>query len=1261
MTASRLSAGPSCETGKLITQVVGKDHPDQQQLLLVSAKGDQVYPSQPEKLDHALYSSVLEVWDHIDGAHLHLQIATIAGEPIRLPLLSNPQVTPRQADAQFNQIVPVLPFVPLPGSKTVYDLGTPVLARAGYVYVFYQERLWRELEIQVSETGSTYHDIDVARYRQQDSFLAGERKATGAALEDIWLPAICNNRRVQDLQLCFSEIQLSAPRLERLENDAALRAQRCKSPDLSCSKERFTDLYKGKPDGAAMLKAFSEFDAQDYVAQAILAQVNATRLNLEQGAFPVSLAAPQRARQPGYERLLDHPARYLCDLSGQFPVESFREAKAFLAQAARGTTVQGIKHLELTAMADALLASLPVETDGETNDTDTLWEAQTNAVDVLSNARQRQVCGVLLDDACFRLRHLRQRVDTCQQLFGLCARQAIRQPHHASALLIQQLVVPRSIRGQENPLHATMAKLHEPGRQAINQCTATIERAMVWRHMIGAQDALVDSLKQAGTVQMLADHLSLDGFEYVAALYELSRTLASVALVPSNLDPLAPGGDIVDAVTGVGLWDQAVSPGQKFLNGIASDEASPLQTMLWPECDLQIACAPYVTPVKGDKNLGDGRFRATELAGFENRPTPDPVAQVTLDAAMLANLLEGDSLQNFFLINNGKATTAALVGIFENLQSAADGAAHAVDKASQALASAKGNVQSANTKARSATDRLAQMQERLGANAHQININRQGRGVQQLRSMMPEHFGAAFLIPRNQVTPQHYVFGLEDLPGRESLPKTRYGEYLRADGSPFGDIAPPPPSSTRLPKGDNLVLVIPRGHKTAQVVGDMNRTLKNARETAGKVSDAEVGHIRAKSGLSEAIEGLDSQKNKAVYRVLASTPFCLAVLMLEVWNVSSEISAWEQAVREKGTARTGLGILGASLDLVIALEALAVKLGGQQSTFSAARKTLFTISSKKAAIFFGETLAKKLTTTVTARIAGFFISGWILSIVNIIDAWQAWQWNDDAMYGYLLLSLGGLSGSLGTLFGAATTLFGLPVLGWAALLLITLGVGLVIVLSSTPLESWLANGPFGESNSIDRYLQDPAEAFYRLTSMLAGISISIEKNPAYELQAKFDSHAELPHAIRSADTVIRLESRLPGLIGNLDSMSTQAECRLRLFTERTNIQGVPYRAESKIGDRPETPKAQRLYPDALELFFATPVNQISPAGSSRYYYKWAVRAQFILTRRGENHYFPAPAIKDPTQYSQSWAKPDFDKINQPFWADEATHEASSND
>ncbi|EGH14993.1 hypothetical protein PSYMP_28738, partial [Pseudomonas amygdali pv. morsprunorum str. M302280] len=156
---------PSCEMDKLIVQIVGKKHSDQQQVLLLGSDGTRIYPPKSEVLERELFSSTLKVWDHIEGTHLHLQIATLDGEAIRLPLLSDTKVTPRQADAQFNQIVPVLPFVALPGSKTVDDMGTPVLARAGYVYVFYQQKLWRELEIQVSETGNTYHDIDVARYR----------------------------------------------------------------------------------------------------------------------------------------------------------------------------------------------------------------------------------------------------------------------------------------------------------------------------------------------------------------------------------------------------------------------------------------------------------------------------------------------------------------------------------------------------------------------------------------------------------------------------------------------------------------------------------------------------------------------------------------------------------------------------------------------------------------------------------------------------------------------------------------------------------------------------------------------------------------------------------------------------------------------------------------------------------------------------------------------------------------------------------------
>ncbi|MBH8613258.1 hypothetical protein I4N56_021835, partial [Pseudomonas mohnii] len=69
-------------------------------------------------------------------------------------------------DAQWNQIVPVVPFVALPGTRSRHDLGTPVLCRSGFVYVFYCGRLWRELEVRQDGECTTYHDIDVPMFRE---------------------------------------------------------------------------------------------------------------------------------------------------------------------------------------------------------------------------------------------------------------------------------------------------------------------------------------------------------------------------------------------------------------------------------------------------------------------------------------------------------------------------------------------------------------------------------------------------------------------------------------------------------------------------------------------------------------------------------------------------------------------------------------------------------------------------------------------------------------------------------------------------------------------------------------------------------------------------------------------------------------------------------------------------------------------------------------------------------------------------------------
>ncbi|MFA0999547.1 hypothetical protein ACDH54_28275, partial [Pseudomonas syringae] len=131
---------------------------------------------------------------------------------------------------------------------------------------------------------------------------------------------------------------------------------------------------------------------------------------------------------------------------------------------------------------------------------------------------------------------------------------------------------------------------------------------------------------------------------------------------------------------------------------------------------------------------------------------------------------------------------------------------------------------------------------------------------------------------------------------------------------------------------------------------------------------------------------LDTEKNKAAYRVLGSTPFCLAVLMLEVWNVSSESEALKQTVREKNSARALLGLTSAILDLSVAMEALTVKLLGSRQKPLHTRKILWKISGESVKKILGTKLTKLLTKEISIRLGAQVASGTLLTGLNLYDA-----------------------------------------------------------------------------------------------------------------------------------------------------------------------------------------------------------------------------------------------------------------------------------
>jgi hypothetical protein len=180
----------------------------------------------------------------------------------------------------------------------------------------------------------------------------------GVALSDIWLPATWNRQPVDAVQLCFSEIQLSAARVKRLEEDPELRARRCQSPALPCDSQTFERLFDPQPDGQAMLEAFGRFNAWDAQASDSAAKASVTWRNLAERAFPLSLIAPQRARQSGFEYGLEHPGRYVCDLSGQFAAQRKFEARRCLAQWEQGATPDVPATFESSAWADCLATLL---------------------------------------------------------------------------------------------------------------------------------------------------------------------------------------------------------------------------------------------------------------------------------------------------------------------------------------------------------------------------------------------------------------------------------------------------------------------------------------------------------------------------------------------------------------------------------------------------------------------------------------------------------------------------------------------------------------------------------------------------------------------------------------------------------------------------------------------------------------------------------------------------------------------------------------
>jgi len=1249
-----LSGNPACETGKLIVEVIGKDHPAGQRVVIYDESDYELQEwltqqAKQELVADTRQSSTLHIWDwdQQPKRHLWLEIEAERGSPIRVPLMEDTRITPRQRERQWNCIVPVVPMSIMRGiSANHQHREYPVHARPGFIYLFYRGKLWRELEIRQGEEQVTYHDVRLSDFRRGDSFRAGVREASGKGLSEIWLPAQWNNRSAPDIEAAYAEVQWPVARLNAMERSARLRRSRCNRLSLAVAERSF---------GNTTYKPASQ-----------------------QRAFYLHTVPAHRPRDPAREWLFDQPLKYLHDLSGQYPVQSLQFAQQTHQRHERGESNPGPSHAQQT------LDDLRPETGawtavlGETlqslqhvcsaTDERLHWQADPAATDMLAMAKQRQIAGVLLEDGLYRMRHLLARINQAQAVLQLCAQRATFHSHHASALLLQRMMVPPLIAGQSNPLHRFINKVSREGRQQIDLCSGHHARQLATVCLKAAQDNLAAWLEQAPYQHALGDHFCLEGLDYAGAFYLCSQLFVCLARAAEQQDPLLAAADA-----------PRTSAGRTLLCKIAQSPRQPLHRMLWPAVDDSTLLSPY-QPVQTANN-GEGHYRAEALNQVAQLNAPPDEEPATLEGNTLAGLMQQP---DFLLLPSAKSGAAALITVWENLTSA-------LKQAQESLASATAEKNQAATESRRSRvdahdheadlrheqERGKVLQEELGKEAFPAKYRMYTKDLQLLRSMLQQYFGDMVFVPHNAVNQEkYYFFGLSDLPASPQSARQIFGKLLNMEGGLLAHSDEFRANRAGIDQfvHEQLLLAIPKNHRTARLISELNRQIAeelrihNDLQQARERREAARGRLsEANNALKQAQERLTQQERgwrRSARGLLASKAFPAGVLILEFFNVRAEFEARDATIRNKGEFRSAVGLISAGTDLLLAMEFLVNKVAHNQPLVQHIQtkyveRVVLRISPKVAEVF-GDRLIKE----VTGKLAFQTFAGTLFVGISIYDALHEASLGDDAAWGYGLMAVGGLVGVVGGFFTASgATFLGLGPVGWATLLLILAGAALVWWLDDSPIEEWLANGPFGnnQSDKVPHLWNDPQEAFYRLVSLFAGIRIRIGANPE---QARFSGAMGLLdpaeyHAMRRANSCVRIESNLPGLAATLGSANIQAVSQLRSSSHRLSQKDMITSSSHSLS--PIQPLAQRLFPDALELFYEVPGSQSMPSTPPHRWqtYALSVRAQVLLQGEDRIWVFPAPPPADVLRYDpERHGEPVFSQTKQPFWANEQTHSDS---
>ncbi|MCX4027642.1 hypothetical protein H0A36_11630 [Endozoicomonas sp. SM1973] len=151
---------------------------------------------------------------------MHKSNASATEPPLNLPFVEN--VLPVHKDTEMeewdNVIIPVKPLGYITENKLRPESN--ILPHGGWVYVFKEGKVWRELLV---NNHQTYRDTRLHYYRSMrtNQFAMDDsekRKALGAVFHTIWIPFKANGSIITGYRMMYSRKQLTWEQIDQLEN-----------------------------------------------------------------------------------------------------------------------------------------------------------------------------------------------------------------------------------------------------------------------------------------------------------------------------------------------------------------------------------------------------------------------------------------------------------------------------------------------------------------------------------------------------------------------------------------------------------------------------------------------------------------------------------------------------------------------------------------------------------------------------------------------------------------------------------------------------------------------------------------------------------------------------------------------------------------------------------------------------------------------------------------------------------------------------------